>query len=90
MSPAVLGEISGSSNLSSLMNRLKLSYINYNIREWRVSSNRLKRSKISKEKNYNKTISVLAHCKCQKTFWIIPSLDREIYPELNRKSSLRK
>lgn len=70
--------------------KIKLSYINFSIHDFKSSAFMYRKYPVTFNKIKNKYVNAVLTCQCNKTYWIISAMDNSFYPELNRKSKIKK
>ncbi len=70
--------------------KIRLHFVNFSIRDFKTSIASQRKNAVRFNKVRGKNINAVFSCKCDKTYWIISCLDHSFYPELNRKSKIKK
>jgi len=83
-------QLIGSCLNSRKKDRVRLSYLNFSIHDFKTSVVFHRKNNLTYSKIKNKNINAVFSCKCDRTYWIISCLDNSFYPELNRKSKIKK
>jgi hypothetical protein len=65
--------------------RVKINYLNFQAQNYMVSVSELRKSRLNKDIFLIKNSRKFATCRCGKSHWFFTILDRNSFPEMNRK-----